>query len=45
MMIVEENGHTVAWICWDHGQFPCLCKCGIIQGQEHDILCEKRKAA
>lgn len=40
MSPVVINDATHGWLCWDHGEFPTLCKCGIIEGQEHDILCE-----
>lgn len=37
----DETG-TCGWTCFEHGFFPVLCTCGYIEGQQHDILCDKK---
>lgn len=41
---IVENDQTTHWLCWNDGIFPILCPCGVITGQDHDILCEKKAA-
>ena len=40
-----DDSGTAGWTCFDHGFFPCLCSCGYIKGQSHDILCKKKGKA
>lgn len=35
----EDGSGTLAWVCAQHGKFPIVCVCGVLEGQEHDILC------
>jgi len=40
MSPIEDEGVTYGWLCWDHGEFRCLCSCGRIEGQPHDMFCK-----
>lgn len=40
-----DGSGTSGWTCFDHGYFPVLCSCGYIEGQSHDVLCDKTQAA